>query len=229
MNKKKIKVTIWAGGAMIVVAAVVALAGPPLYAAYVRSTTAAPPSLEPDSSGSSVDLDKLSGDWKVGADSFAGYRVGEVLNGHEATVTGRTDEVSGALSVHDLTLTAASITVDVGSISTPEPARDAYFRDSALEVDEFPTATFSLTAPVTGSRAALGRSQSLGVTGDLTLHGVTKSVSFTLEVGLTSDGGQVTGSIPIIFADYGVHAPDLGFVTVDETGSIEFALNCVQN
>ncbi len=44
-------------------------------------------------------------------------------------------------------------------------------------------------------------------------------------MGLNGDGGQLSGSIPITFADYGVTAPSLGFVTVEKTGSVEFLLN----
>lgn len=35
---------------------------------------------------------------------------------------------------------------------------------------------------------------------------------------------QVIGSIPITFADFDVEAPSLGFVTVEDEGSIEFSL-----
>jgi hypothetical protein len=35
---------------------------------------------------------------------------------------------------------------------------------------------------------------------------------------------QVIGSVPVTFADFGVEAPSLGFVTVEDEGSIEFSL-----
>ena len=47
----------------------------------------------------------------------AGYRVAEVLNGTDVTVTGRTDEVSGTLTAGGQTVTQASFTVDVASIA----------------------------------------------------------------------------------------------------------------
>ena len=48
-------------------------------------------------------------------------------------------------------------------------------------------------------------------------------------LGKADTGGQVVGTIPITFSDYGVEAPDLGFVSVEDTGSIEFSLNALQN
>jgi hypothetical protein len=36
--------------------------------------------------------------------------------------------------------------------------------------------------------------------------------------------GQVAGSIPITFSDFGVDAPNLGFVKVEDSGAVEFSL-----
>jgi hypothetical protein len=46
---------------------------------------------------------------------------------------------------------------------------------------------------------------------------------------LTATGGQVSGSIPITFEDYGVEAPSLGFVEVEDQGFVEFLLNVEQD
>ena len=53
---------------------------------------------------------------------------------------------------------------------------------------------------------------------------MTQQVTTELEAVLSGDGGQIAGSIPITFEDYGVTAPDLGFVSVEPTGFIEFLL-----
>ncbi len=204
------------------------IGGPYLYAAYLGSVVSPLPSLSAAGTGTAVNVDHLSGQWTVGPGSFAGYRVKEVLNGQQVTVTGRTSTVTGTLTVHDLTLTAARVTVEVGSIKTTEPARDAYFRDSALEVGRFPTAVFTLTEPVTATRPEPGAPQTFTATGTLTLHGVTRTVKVAVQAALTENGGQVSGSIPITFADFGVQAPNLGFVSVEGSGSVEFLLDLVQ-
>ncbi|MFF1571885.1 YceI family protein [Leifsonia sp. NPDC058292] len=222
---------IWIGvvAAVVVVGAATAIAGPYIYRDLISGPPAAVPTValttEPDAE-TTLDTSDLSGDWTVGASSFAGYRVKEVLNGVDVTVTGRTEKVSGSLKVDGLTLTQAKVTVDVASIATDEQARDAYFRSTALQTDKFPEATFQLTEPVTATGTPkAGTAQTLKATGDLTLHGVTKHVTIDLQVALNGNGGQLSGSIPITFADFGVEAPSLGFVTVEKTGSVEFLLN----
>ncbi len=79
---------------------------------------------EPDRRGEHIDPAALSGTWTVADGSFAGYRVDEVLNDTDVTVVGRTEEVTGTLTVEDLTLTAADLTVDVASITTDSTSRD---------------------------------------------------------------------------------------------------------
>jgi polyisoprenoid-binding protein YceI len=76
--------------------------------------------------------------------------------------------------------------------------------------------------------SAPGQPQSFTATGELMLHGVTKTVTVTLDTVLTGHGGQVTGRIPITFSDFGVQAPNIEFVTVEGTGSVEFLLNLTQ-
>jgi polyisoprenoid-binding protein YceI len=231
MSPMRTRSKVWIGIAvgLVVAGAAAAIAGPYVYRDLISGPPAAVPSVAVTSAPhaeTTIDTSDLSGDWTVGASSFAGYRVDEVLNGVNVTVTGRTAKVTGSLTVDGLALTKAKMTVDVASVATDEQARDAYFRSSALETDRFPTATFTLTSPVeAASTPAAGVAQTIRATGDLTLHGVTKTVTVDLQVGLHGNGGQVSGSIPITFADFGVDAPSLGFVTVEKTGSVEFLLN----
>ncbi|MEG8034365.1 YceI family protein [Sphingomonas sp. LR61] len=95
-----------------------------------------------------------------------------------------------------------------------------------METDKFPTATFTLTKPVDVSKALDGSTQDVTLTGTMDLHGVTKAVTADAQVAVGTGGTvQVAGSVPITFADYGVKAPSLGFVTVDGKGSVEFSLD----
>jgi polyisoprenoid-binding protein YceI len=97
-----------------------------------------------------------------------------------------------------------------------------------VDSDSFPMASFTFTNPVALVRPAPGQPQSFTATGELMLHGVTKTVTVTLDTVLTGHGGQVTGRIPITFSDFGVQAPNIEFVTVEGTGSVEFLLNLTQ-
>lgn len=207
-----------------------AIAGPVVYRDLIVGEAEAVPTVTADPGATNeaavaIDPSELSGEWAATDGSFAGYRVDEVLNGTDVTVVGRTEDVTGSFTVEGLTLTAAEITVDVASIETDSSSRDAYFRDSALRVSEHPTATFTLTGPVAAaSTPAVGEVQSLTATGDLTIAGVTRPVTVELEAVLGDGSGQVAGSIPITFADFGVEAPNLGFVSVEPDGFVEFSL-----
>jgi polyisoprenoid-binding protein YceI len=95
----------------------------------------------------------------------------------------------------------------------------------ALRTGEHPTAVFTLTGPVTAaSTPAVGQVQAVTATGELTIAGVTREVTVDLEAVLNEGTGQVAGSIPITFADFGVEAPNLGFVSVEPEGFVEFSL-----
>ncbi|PXA68041.1 YceI family protein [Cryobacterium arcticum] len=234
--QKKTKIGLWIAGGVVVLGGAALVIGPSVYAGYANSVVEAAPTIAPatsspmtDATAPAVNADDLSGSWSVGADSFAGYRVDEVLQNQDVTVTGRTSDVTGDLTVDALSLTAATITVDVASIATDESARDAYFRDNAMNVAEFPTATFTLTEPVTIEGPVAGVAQTVSAVGELTMHGVTQPVTVELQAALTDAGGQVVGSIPVTFSDYDVEAPDLGFVSVEDAGAIEFSLNVAQN
>lgn len=228
MQKRTKIITASVVAGAIVLGGTAAIAGPIFYrdvivgeAEAAPSVTAAPTATS-DAGAAASDL---SGSWSVTAGSYAGYRLDEVLNGTDVTVVGRTEEVTGSLTVEGDTLTAGEITVDMASIATDSGNRDAYFRDTALRTSEFPTATFTLTAPVTATAAPVaGEVQTVTATGDLTIAGVTRSVSVELEAVLNGADGQVAGSIPITFADFGVEAPNLGFVSVEPDGFIEFSL-----
>ena len=236
---KRAKALIITAAGVILVGGVAAFAAPVIYRDYFVEPAATAPKLSASdttlqsASGAPLDPAAFAGDWTVGKDSYAGYRVAEVLNGTDVTVTGRTDEVSGTLTAGGQTVTQASFTVDVASIATDNPSRDDYFRDEVVHASEHPTATFTLTSPLTIEKVpASGEVTEQTLSGDLTLAGVTKPVSVTVQLralaaGEGSDSGsvEIAGQIPITFADFGMTAPNLGFVSVDPTGSVEFSLS----
>ena len=200
---------------------------------------APPPSASADAPASSpatstaVDGD-VAGTWTVAADSVAGYRVREQLANlpAESDAVGRTDQVTGSITVESdgttTTLTAADLTVDMTSLTSDESRRDNRLRREGLETDTFPTATFTLTAPVEVPAAALaGTASDVTLTGDLTLHGVTKSVQIPAQAQLVDGTIQVAGSITFPLSDYGIVAPNIGgfIVSIADDGTLEFLVN----
>ena len=70
-----------------------------------------------------------------------------------------------------------------------------------------------------------GRRITVGATGDLTIRGVTKSVTIDLPAQLQGGVLVVVGSAPVALADYGVTAPTAPVVaSVEDEGIFEFQL-----
>ena len=90
-----------------------------------------------------------------------------------STVRGEFKGVTGAVVWDDADITKSSVnvTIDAATVNTGEPKRDADLRsDHFFEVAKYPTITFKST------RVEPAGAGKLNVTGDLTIHGVTKQV-----------------------------------------------------
>ena len=211
----------WITGGAVAVVAAAAVGGPLVYAALEEDAPPAPTvQVQPSDAALVEDAD---GTWTVAAGSSAGYRVHEVLNGADVTVAGTTDQVTGSVVITGGDLADADLTVDVASITTDSGQRDSYFRGNVMDVDANPTATFAVTQPADLPELT-GTPVTVPVTGELTLKGVTQQVQTEISVVRTGAGVDVSGSVPVTFGDYGIDAPNLGFVRVDDQGAVEFFL-----
>jgi len=184
-------------------------------AAAPEATTA------PTSAGS----ESVDGVWNVTQASTLRYRVTENINGFDTEGVGETNQITGALTLAGTSATAANFTVDMTTFESNEGNRDRQFNGRIMSVDEFPTSSFVLTAPIEfGTIPSVGETITATSTGDLTLRGVTKSVTF--DVTATLDNGKVgvLGSIPIVFADYGIPNPSFATITTEDNGVLEFIL-----
>jgi polyisoprenoid-binding protein YceI len=171
--------------------------------------------------GQATDLSRLNGQWSIATGSQAGYRVDEVLSGQPVTVVGRTSEVTGDAVVADAALTDATIEVELDSVATDNASRDQFFHSTLLDVPKNPVATFTLTDPAPLTALAEGTA-TVPLTGELTIAGATRPVAFDAQVQTNGNQVQVQGQIPMVYADYGITAPDLGFVKVEPEGVVEF-------
>ncbi|MGY1774476.1 YceI family protein [Geodermatophilus sp. SYSU D00804] len=211
----------WIVGGPVAVLALGLGVGPLVYAALEEDAAAAPTvQAQPSDVELAADTD---GTWTVAPGSSAGYRVDEVLNGADVTVAGTTDRVTGSVVVQGGDIASAEVTVDVASISTDSGRRDDYFRGNVMDVGAHPTATFAVRGPVDLPELG-GTPVTVPVTGDLTLRGTTRQVQTDLAVVRTAGGVEASGAVPVVFADFGISAPDLGFVRVEDRGQVEFLL-----
>jgi polyisoprenoid-binding protein YceI len=171
----------------------------------------------------------LTGTWSLvrGQNTFVGYRVNEQLVGvGAATAVGRTQNVTGTLTFDGRAITAVEITANVATLASDKSMRDQALRTQALETGRYPNATFKLSQPISiAAVPADGQKVTQTVTGDLTLHGVTKSVQISIEGVI--QGGQliVVGSTRIQFSDFNIAQPRAAAVlSVEDNGVMEFQL-----
>lgn len=95
-----------------------------------------------------------------------------------SNVKGEFDKVTGTIEYDDANPSAAKIdvTIDVASISTREAQRDAHLKSADFfDVEKFPTIRFVSKEVVKSGE------DTFEVVGDLTIHGVTKTVDLDVE------------------------------------------------
>lgn len=169
--------------------------------------------------------DGITGAWKVATGSQAGYRVNEVLFGQKAVAVGRTDAVTGQVEITGDRVTTGSFTVDMATVRSDESRRDNQFRGRIMDVATYPTSTFELTSPIAiGTLPADGEEVTVKATGTLTLRGTTKEVTVSLAAQRSGSTIKVAGSIPIVFADWGIPNPSFGPADTEDNGELEFLL-----
>jgi polyisoprenoid-binding protein YceI len=165
------------------------------------------------------------GTWNIKEGSEVGYRVKESINGFDTTANGRTQAITGTMVADGTTITSGEFTVDMTTFKSDESRRDAQFNGRVMDVATYPTSTFVLTQPIDfGEIPADGGTVTASATGDLTLHGTTKSVTFDVQGTFQNGLVGVLGQIPVVFADYGIPAPSLGTVKTEDNGLLEFVL-----
>lgn len=120
---------------------------------------------------------------------------------------GRFDDVAGTLTFDAAKMenSKIEITIQTGSVNTNAKDRDNHLKSpDFLDAKQFPTATFK-------SKSIAKKSDTLfAVTGDLSLHGVTKSVTIDMEYTGSADhpmAGKIVGfygELKLPRMDYGI-------------------------
>src|SRR3954453_20242836 len=142
-------------------------------------------------------------------------------------------EGSAVVDAGDVAGSSVSLTIQAASIDTRNEQRDGHLRSNDfLAMDEYPQLTFVSTAVVQNGPT------DLEVTGDLTVRGVTRSVTipFEFEGAATDPFGNLRvgleGSVVINRKDFGVSwnaALETGGVLVSEKVTLEFELSAIKS
>jgi len=114
--------------------------------------------------------------WNLDAGhSSAGFKVRHMMISHSK---GEFSGLTGVLTLDEADYTRSTVeaSIPVTTLRTGDDSRDAHLKNADFfDVEKFPTMTFKSTRiKSTGGR-------DYAVTGDLTIHGVTKSVTLTVE------------------------------------------------
>jgi polyisoprenoid-binding protein YceI len=137
----------------------------------------------------------------IAAPSFAFASTWEIDSSHSnsqfavkhmmvSNVRGSFGKTTGTVNLDDKDITKSTIeaTIDASTINTNEPKRDEHLKSpDFFDVAKFPTITFKSTKVAKAGK-------NLNVTGDLTMHGVTKPVTLAVE-GPTPETKDAWGNV----------------------------------
>lgn len=148
----------------------------------------------------------------------ARFIVREQLMSHEMSndAIGTTSDVSGSLAFNPagaIDPRGSMFTVGLGSLTSDKENRDSWIKSHTLKTDSFPTARLVVTGiqglplplPTTGTF-------NLALTGDLTIHGVTRPSQWTVQLTANGDDYAGTAVTHIKFEDFGMEQPRLMIV-----------------
>jgi polyisoprenoid-binding protein YceI len=155
--------------------------------------------------------------WKIDpAHSAAEFKVKHMMISNvKGTFTG----ISGTLTEHavDASLSSVEASVDVATLSTSDAQRDGHLKSADFfDAEKYPALTFKSTLV---TRKGEGE---YAVTGDLTVHGVTRPVTFAVE-GPSAPGKDPWGNTRIgLSATTKINRKDFGLVwnSALETGGV---------
>lgn len=127
---------------------------------------------------------------------FIGSKVTGSHNGSFQKFSGEIDYTG------DPTTSRVSFTVDTNSITADDPKLTEHLKTADFfDVAKYPQAKFESTAIKAGG----DKGASHTVTGNLTLHGVTKSISFPATITAAADGISVNSDFSINRKDFGIN------------------------
>jgi polyisoprenoid-binding protein YceI len=114
--------------------------------------------------------------WKLDpAHSHAEFKIKHMMI---SNVKGSFSGISGILTEHatDATLSSVDASIDVATVNTGDAQRDAHLKSADFfDVEKYPTMTFKSTQVKPNGDGGYN------VTGDLTLHGITRQQTFVVE------------------------------------------------
>jgi len=180
------------------------------------------PAAAPAGPPTAVKLDLTDG-------STAGYRVQEQLAGinFPTEAVGTSAGLTGTIMLKpdgSIDSSQSKLSIDLKTLKSDQDMRDGYIRQRTLETDKFPTAEFVPTK-VQGIPTPLPLMGQAGfqLTGNMTVHGVTKEITWNGLTTFAKDGG-IAGRAwtEFDFPTFGLTKPTLArLLSVDDKIKLE--------
>ena len=164
----------------------------------------------------------------------ARYRVREQLAGIDfpTDAVGVTHDITGTLVVQPngtIVPDSSRIVVNISNLKSDKSARDRYLHTHSIEIDKYPTVMFTPKSFLGLNAKPGAAAATFGMTGDLTVHGVTHPV--TWQVNAHGDGDDIVGSATtqFTFHDFGMDPPKKAILlSVMDTVKLEYDFHLVQ-
>lgn len=150
-----------------------------------------------------------------GGNNVAGFHAEDTYDSFD----GKTGDVTGTIVADPTNLPAASVQVaiNIDTLDTGNSLRNREMRERYLETNKHGTATFKSVSVSGPASIAANQPADINVTGDLTLHGVTKRMTIPVRVVLLPDGRiHATTSFKVHMPDFGISVPHNILVTVND-------------
>ena len=126
---------------------------------------------------------------------------------------------------HEPGIVHARIDIKAASLMSGSKGRDADMRDQVLEAARFPDIVFeakSYKGNLQGFGA--GKAYTVELTGDLTIHGVTRPVQASVECSVFADHAFLAGEVPIHWKEFGLRDMSKFFNKVRDPMTVFFRL-----
>lgn len=164
--------------------------------------------------------------YRIGEGSKVSFAVNEVLRGSPSTVVATTADVAGdiVLDAQHGKARIGLVAVDARTLKTGDGMRDRTIASAILRSSE-PANAFITFKPVSidGLPASIapGAPFDLAVTGDLTVAGTVRSVTFKAAAQLSGDTIVAKADTTVLYRDLGISVPSVPFVaSVDDDVTI---------
>ncbi len=130
---------------------------------------------------------------------------------------------SRVLSIIDTKDGSIAIAILMKSFMFEKSLMQEHFNENYVESDTYPKATFK--GVIKDFETLSTTPKDVTVAGDITIHGVTKTVEIRAKITKTDDHIALTGNFPIKLVDFNIKIPTIVIKNIAETVAVNFDLD----